>query len=133
MDNIEEIKRALDNKALSPAYRQLLEQRLRELESKSGQPTETPKPTVPEKRKPYAGVSNMSLDEIIAFFSERGFFRLDAPITGVQALQSIYERMGILGYDREVVSRVAAAIKRLGGEPPPMETIKIDDLLKREE
>ena len=129
--NIEEIKRSLQNPAITPAYRQTLEKRLKELEV--GQAPETPKPAAPEKSKPYAGVSNMTVEEIVAYFSQGGFFRLDEPITGLQALQSLYSRFGILGQDRRTIERVATAILQMGGEVPDMEHVEVSDLLKRAE
>ena len=132
MDNhkSEDIKQALQNPAILPSYRATLEKKLKELTTAAERPAEAP--ATPAKRQLYQGVANMSLDEIVSFFSERGFYRLDTPITGVQALQSIYERMGILGYDREVVLRVATAIQRLGGEVPEMIHLDISDLLRKE-
>lgn len=132
-DNFEEIKRALDNPALLPSYRQVLEKRLREL-SKDGQPPapEAPKPTVTEKRTPYAGVSNMTTEEIIHYYSTGQFFRLDQPISGLEALCSVYRIFGICGKERETVARVAEAIERMGGDVPEMIQIDVSDLLKRQ-
>ena len=132
MDNIEEIKRSLQNAALTPAYRQVLEDRVRELESRAGRPSESAPANPAQSSVKYRGVANMSLDEIISFFSQRGFYRLDTPIKGLEALQTRYKLAAVLGYDRAAVERIAAAVERLGGELPPMETIKVDDLLKRE-
>lgn len=130
METIEEIKQALRNPALVPSYRQVLEKRLCELESKPGQMSDVPKA---EKPTPYRGVAQMTLDEIISFFSQRGFHRLDTPITGLEALQTRYRLAGVLGYDRATVERIAAAIERLGGELPEMEHIDISHLLPDKE
>ena len=75
----------------------------------------------------------MSVDEIVEFYGSGQFYRDDQPISGAQALQSLYSKFGILGQDRAVVARVAEAIERMGGEVPKMERIHIDDLLKKEE
>lgn len=130
MENIEEIKRTLENKAITPAYRQALEKRLKEV-SAPGQPTEAPKPALPAKAK-YAGVSNMAVEEIVSFYSTGQFYRLDTPITGLEALCSVYRIFGICGKERETVARVGEAIERMGGEVPEMPSVKIDDLLKRQ-
>jgi hypothetical protein len=130
----DEIRKILNNPALSPAYRQVLKTRLKELSVSelSGQPVQTPKPGQPEKRQRYAGVSNMTTEEIVQYYSTGQFYRLDQPISGLEALQSLFRRFGILGKERETVARVAEAIERMGGEVPEMERIDIRDLLRRE-
>lgn len=130
MNNTEDIKRTLQNPAILPSYRQTLEKRLKELEIR--QLPEAPKPAAPEKSKPYAGISNMTSEEIVQYYSTGQFYRIDQPISGQEALQSLYRRLSILGHGREVAARVAAAIKCMGGEVPEMECIRIDDLLKKE-
>lgn len=133
MDSVEDIKRALSNPALTPSYRQVLEKRLRDLESKPGQPVEAPKPPQCEpKPQAYAGVSSMSAEEIVRYYSTGSWYRLDTPISGLQALQHLYSMFGILGKDRATVARVAEAVRQMGGDLPEMQHIDISDLLKKD-
>ena len=132
-DSIESLKAILVNPATPPSYRQVVERRLQELQqSTSGRLPEAAPVNPPQRSAKYQGVANMTLDEIVAFFSQGRFYRLDTPITGLDALQTRYRLAAVLGYDRATVERIAAAIQQLGGELPEMEQVKIEDLLKRE-
>ncbi len=127
---VDELRTILANPAISPPYRQVIEKRLQELSRSSGEPTAPDAPkAAPQKAKPYPGVAHMTLAEIIEFYGSGHFYRGDQPISGLQALQSLYSKFGALGQDHEVVARVAEAIKRMGGEVPEMERVRIDDLL----